>query len=214
MKKNSLSSIRREYGSRRLLESNIAADPISQFKLWFDEIVTDEFEPTAMTVATVDASGIPDIRVVLLKDIINGHFVFYTHYDSAKGKELALNPHIALNFFWMKCSRQVRVRGTVQKVSPEMSNVYFASRPRASQISAVVSHQSTIIDNRTLLEEQILSLTQKYGAEKNIPRPEEWGGYAVIPAEIEFWQGRDNRLHDRIRYRKENDQWIIERLSP
>lgn len=207
------SSIRREYGTQFLLEENISLDPMKQFKIWFDEIVSDEIEPTAMTLATVDEGGMPDVRVVLLKGLEEGRFVFYTHYDSAKGREIAHNPKVALNFFWSKSVRQVRVRGTVQRVSRETSDTYFASRPLLSQLSAAASHQSQILANREVLEKQVVALSEQY-RNKKIPRPEEWGGYAVLPLEIEFWQGRDNRLHDRIRYQRNQDRWIIERLSP
>jgi pyridoxamine 5'-phosphate oxidase len=214
MKKISLSDIRREYGTRVLLEAGLSNNPIEQFKNWFDEIVLEELEPTAMTVATVDVSGMPNIRVVLLKGIVEEQFIFYTHYDSAKGKELLANPQVALNFFWRNSSRQVRVRGKVQKTSEEMSDTYFASRPRSSQLSAVASHQSGVLTSREILADKIIELSNQFGTEQLIPRPKEWGGYAVEPIEIEFWQGRDNRLHDRIRYRKENMQWMVERLAP
>jgi pyridoxamine 5'-phosphate oxidase len=214
MKKSAFSSIRREYGARTLLEGNVASDPITQFKTWFDEIIDDELEPTAMTLATVDALGMPDVRVVLLKGIEDGNFIFYTHYDSAKGQELARNPKAALNFFWRTSVRQVKIRGTVQKVPEQFSDEYFSSRPRPSQLSAIASHQSHILENRAILEDKVLALSKQYEHTQHLPRPKEWGGYAVFPLEIEFWQGRDNRLHDRIRYRREKMQWIIERLSP
>lgn len=209
-----LSSIRREYGTRALLEDTIASDPIVQFQTWFDEIFSEELEPTAMTLATIDASEMPDARIVLLKGIEEGQFIFYTHYDSAKGQELAHNPKAALNFFWRESVRQVKIRGIVHKVSEQASDEYFATRPRLSQLSAAASHQSHILTNRSVLENQITELEQQYKPDQPIQRPEQWGGYAVSPLEIEFWQGRDNRLHDRIRYRKENQQWIIERLAP
>ncbi len=215
MKKISLSSIRREYGTRILLEEHLPSNPIEYFKQWFDEMVAEELvDPTAMTLATVDASGMPDARIVLLKGIIDDQFVFYTHYDSAKGKELAANPHAALNFFWRSSSRQVRVRGKVHKVPQEMSDEYFASRPRSSQLTSIASHQSQVLTNRKVLEDRIAALSTQYPSDQPVPRPQEWGGYAVVPVEIEFWQGRDNRIHDRIRYRKENMHWIVERLSP
>ncbi len=214
MTKILLSSIRREYGTRTLLEENMASEPITQFKKWFDEIVSDESEPTAMTVATVDESGMPDARVVLLKGIEEEKFIFYTHYDSSKGRELAKNPKVALNFFWINSVRQVKIRGIIQKVSAEASDTYFASRPRNSQLSAVASHQSQVLENRAILENQIIKLTKRYGNNEPILRPKQWGGYAVSPVEVEFWQGRDNRLHDRIRYRKEKMHWVLERLSP
>ncbi len=210
---NIYSSIRREYGTRVLSEDSVQLDPMAQFQIWFDEIVLDEVEPTAMSLATVDKSGRPDLRIVLLKGIEDGSFLFYTHYDSAKGQEMAHNNHVALNFFWTKYIRQVRVRGTVAKISPEISDEYFASRPLLSQLSAVASHQSHAVLSRKVLENQVIDLAKQY-ENKQIPRPELWGGYAVIPQEIEFWQGRDNRLHDRIRYSKNENGWTIERLAP
>lgn len=210
---NVFASIRREYGTRVLSEKSVLPDPMKQFQRWFDEIVQDEIEPTAMTLATVDEAGMPDARIVLLKGIEEGHFVFYTHYDSQKGQEIARSHKVALNFFWSKYIRQVRVRGTVHKVTAEMSDAYFASRPLLSQLSAVASHQSDVILDRKMLENQVAILAEKY-MNKQIPRPEQWGGYAVTPCEIEFWQGRDNRLHDRIRYTKKEESWIIERLAP
>lgn len=214
MKPDSFSTIRREYGTRALSEKNVLPDPVAQFKVWFDEVVSDEIEPTAMTIATVDSTGMPDARIVLLKGVDDaGHFIFFTHYDSAKGSEITQNNKVALNFFWSKWVRQVKIRGIIQKVSSEVSDNYFASRPWLSQLSATASHQSQVIASREILEQRILKLQTEYSNEK-IPRPKQWGGYAVIPIEVEFWQGRDNRLHDRVRYRKENEQWIIERLSP
>lgn len=209
-----LSSIRREYGTCALLENNIAPDPITQFNIWFDEIFSKELEPTAMTLATVDASGMPDVRIVLLKGIQKEKFIFYTHYDSAKGQELAHNPKAALNFFWRESIRQVKIRGVAHKVSEQASDEYFASRPRLSQLSAAASHQSHLLASRSVLEDKITEIEQRYKPDQPIQRPQQWGGYAISPLEIEFWQGRDNRLHDRIRYRKENMHWIIERLSP
>lgn len=215
MSSNSFSSIRREYGARDLLEKNILLDPIAQFKVWFEEILLEEIEPTAMTLATVDEEGMPDVRIVLLKDIHEENFIFYTDYDSAKGHEIAQNKRVALNFFWAKSSRQVRIRGIAQKVSENMSEEYFTSRPLSSQLSAIVSHQSSVISSREELEKEVAVLMDK---KANIKRPQNWGGYAVLPQQIEFWQGRDNRLHDRILYRKNVNEfdksWIIERLSP
>jgi pyridoxamine 5'-phosphate oxidase len=209
----SFSTIRREYGTQVLSEHSMRADPMEQFQTWFDEIVLDEIEPTAMSLATVDDGGMPDVRIVLLKGIEQGNFVFYTHYDSQKGQEIANNNKVALNFFWSKYIRQVRVRGEVQKTTSENSDAYFASRPLLSQLSAVASHQSQPIMDRKSLEEQVGMLAEKY-KNSSIPRPKEWGGYVVKPYAIEFWQGRDNRLHDRVRYIKKNTHWIIERLAP
>lgn len=209
-----LSDIRREYGSRTLSEEQMPKDPIEQFKRWFDEIIAEEIEPTAMTLATVDPTGMPNARIVLLKGTDEGKFAFYTDYESAKGREITHSPQVALNFFWAKYSRQVRIRGTIEKISSEISDAYFASRPLSSQISAVASEQSTTLVCRKVLEERVDALSHYFVDGIPVPRPEHWGGYAVLPVEIEFWQGRDNRLHDRIRYVKHNSIWTIERLSP
>lgn len=217
--------MRREYGDRVLLEKDIVSDPMMQFHIWFQEMLIEETEPTAMTLATVDEQEMPDIRVVLLKGIDDGCFIFYTHYDSAKGREIEANPKVALNFYWNKSVRQVRVRGTVKKISEAQSDAYFASRPSLSQLSALASHQSQVIETRETLETRIDALKCLYlDTHHAVLRPKEWGGYAVFPLEIEFWQGRDNRFHDRIRYRRvhqEDDiqdnnhsEWIIDRLSP
>lgn len=213
---NAFASIRREYGVRTLLEDNIFSDPIEQFNQWFNEIIANEVEPTAMTLATVDDAGMPNARIVLLKEIDQGQFVFYTHYDSAKGQEIAHHSMVALNFFWSNYIRQVRIRGTVQKVSETMSDTYFASRPVLSQLSALASHQSQVIQNREILTTRMVKLTAQYADVTHIPRPKQWGGYAVLPLEMEFWQGRDNRLHDRMLYKRNNisQNWTIERLSP
>ena len=210
-----IATIRRDYGERTLDEETLSLDPLVQFKSWFDDVLASdkEADPTAMVVSTVDASGLPDSRVLLLKGIESGRFVFYTNYESTKGVELAQNPHVALNFYWPSVARQVRVKGRVEPVSVAQSEAYFASRPRASQLSALSSPQSQEIPNRQYLEELVNTFTTKYNQQK-VPCPKNWGGYWVEPEEIEFWQGRDNRLHDRIQYFKQFSQWKFRRLAP
>ncbi|WP_367607517.1 pyridoxamine 5'-phosphate oxidase [Legionella sp. W05-934-2] len=209
-----LSGIRRDYGQMDLLKANIQENPFAQFQLWFDEVLKKEHaDPTAMTIATVDEHGQPDLRVVLLKEVTEAGFVFYSNYDSVKAHQLTQNPRCALNFFWPDLARQVRIHGYAEKVSVEKSDKYFASRPKMSQISAWVSHQSEIVENRKILETRFKELIGRYESQ-TVPRPDYWGGYIVIPNYFEFWQGRDCRLHDRLSYRQDHGQWICERLSP
>lgn len=210
----SIADIRREYGELNLNEDTMAGDPIEQFKLWFEEVLQKEKnDPTAMVLSTVDERGYPDSRVVLLKEIEGGNFLFYTNYQSAKAMQLQHTPYAALNFYWPQMARQVRVRGRVKKVSEQQSDEYFHSRPVKSQFSAIVSPQSKEITNRLALENALNELIEQHGQEP-VVRPEHWGGYMIIPDEIEFWQGRDNRLHDRIHYCRPKGQWIHRRLAP
>ncbi|CAM2921626.1 pyridoxamine 5'-phosphate oxidase [Legionella worsleiensis] len=210
----SLADIRRDYGELSLNEETAQQEPVAQFKLWFEEVLQNEKnDPTAMVLATVDERGFPDARVVLLKGLDEGNFVFYTNYQSAKAMQINNNPYAALNFYWPQMARQVRVRGRVKKVSKEQSDAYFLSRPVKSQFSAVISPQSKEISNRASLEQALNELIQRHG-QAPVLRPEHWGGYMVIPDEIEFWQGRDNRLHDRIHYYQEAGQWVRRRLAP
>lgn len=210
----SLADIRRDYGDLSINEESVDLNPINQFKLWFEEVLLNEKnDPTAMVLSTADEKGIPDSRVVLLKGLDEGHFIFYTNYQSAKAMQLNCNPYAALNFYWPQMARQVRIRGKVRKIAEEQSDHYFSSRPVMSQYSAVISPQSQEIKNRAYLEEELNQLISKHGQDM-VMRPEQWGGYMVIPYEIEFWQGRDNRLHDRIHYYLQNDQWIHRRLAP
>ncbi len=210
----SIADIRREYGELTLQEGVVAADPLVQFNDWFTEVLANEKnDPTAMVLATVDEHGHPDTRVVLLKGIDEGQFVFYTNYESAKAEQLAHNTHAALNFFWPQMARQVRIRGTVSKVSAERSDLYFSSRPLKSQYSATISLQSRVVASRSVLEQSLTELLNQH-QEKALSRPEYWGGYQLKPSEIEFWQGRDNRLHDRIHYAVHNGNWQIRRLAP
>jgi pyridoxamine 5'-phosphate oxidase len=209
------SDLRREYMQRGLHESDLDEDPIRQFQVWFDAAVEAGLpEPDAMTLATASTDGKPSARMVLLKLADERGFVFFTNYESRKGRELADNPRAALVLFWVELERQIRIEGRVEPVTAAESDAYFHSRPLGSQLGAAASHQSRVIPGREELEKRVAELEKQYqGGE--IPRPDYWGGYRVIPEVIEFWQGRPNRLHDRLRYRRNGeDRWIIERLSP
>lgn len=211
----SLTELRKNYTQGGLLESNINPNPLKQFQIWFQQALEAEIlEPNAMTLATVDSEGKPTARIVLLKHLDERGFSFFTNYESEKGKNLSQNPWVSLVFWWGDLERQVRIQGKVEKISPAESDQYFSSRPLGSQLGAWVSEQSTIINSREVLDTRLDELEKQYQAQ-NIPRPEHWGGFRVIPHQIEFWQGRENRLHDRLRYRLQADQsWIIERLAP
>ncbi len=210
-----LADLRQDYKLRALELSDVAADPIMQFELWFQEALrSDLLEPNAMVLATTAADGMPSARVVLLKGVNEEGFVFYTNYESQKGQALAENPKAALVFNWLELQRQVRIQGTVEKVAAALSTSYYQSRPKSSQIGAWSSPQSQVIASRTLLEQAELALQAKYAETEVLPRPPHWGGYRVRPTVIEFWQGRSSRLHDRVRYRLENGSWVIERLAP
>ncbi|MTI30203.1 pyridoxamine 5'-phosphate oxidase, partial [Cytophagales bacterium RKSG123] len=207
--------IRTEYSKESLEINDVNSNPVEQFKKWFEEALQAEvMEPSAMNLATISSQGRPSSRIMLLKGVENQKFIFYTNYESNKGKDIIANPFVALNFFWPELERQVRVEGIIKKVSAETSDSYFKSRPRSSQIGAWVSEQSHPITDRKILEERYQQLVKKYEGQE-IPRPSFWGGYKVIPERIEFWQGRPSRLHDRLSYTKEsNNNWKIERLSP
>lgn len=211
----SFADLRKEYMQRGLDEGDMDADPIRQFQTWFDAArAASPFEPNAMALATVGADGRPSLRMVLLKGADELGFVFYTNYESRKGRELADTPWAALTFFWPEMERQIRIEGRVEPVSAEESDTYFHSRPVGSQLSASASRQSEVITGREELEERVAALSAQYEGQE-IPRPENWGGFRVIPDAIEFWQGRANRLHDRLRYRLlASGGWQIERLSP
>ncbi len=205
-------STRREYGEQSLTEQDAADSPLVQFEQWFaDALAADVPDPTAMVLSTIDARGYPNSRVVLLKGLEEGAFVFYTNYESAKGLELENTPYAALNFYWSALARQVRIRGPVKRTSREASEAYFASRTAMSQCSAIVSPQSRVIESRESLVEQAEQLMQGEGSE--ITCPSYWGGFSVFAEEIEFWQGRDHRLHDRIFYVKEKSNWSKLRLA-
>lgn len=207
-----LSDIRRDYGELSLNESLAQNDPIAQFRLWFEDVLTNEKnDPTAMVLSTTDAQGHPDSRVVLLKGIEAGNFIFYTNYLSTKGQQIAANPHVALNFYWPQMSRQVRIRGSIEKINCKDSDKYFSTRPYKSQLSAIISPQSQEI-SRSALEAAFNALLDTKQAP--LVRPDNWGGYQVIPSEFEFWQGRDNRLHDRVQYKKQEEKWMHHQLAP
>jgi pyridoxamine 5'-phosphate oxidase len=210
-----LADLRKEYMLHGLSESEVDADPIRQFQTWLDAaIAAGHPEPTAMTVATATPDGAPSARMTLLKGLDERGFVFYTNYESRKGRELGANPRAALVFFWVLLERQVRVEGHVERVSAEESDTYFHSRPVGSQIGAAASPQSQPVPDRATLERCYAALEAEY-AGGEVPRPGHWGGFRIVPDAIEFWQGRPNRLHDRLRYTREHGGgWRIERLAP
>lgn len=215
--KNNLSdihNIRTEYIKAELHEEQVSKNVIEQFSSWFDEARNAEvMEPNAMTLATTDADGQVDARTVLLKDIDKEGFVFFSNYTSKKGQEMQNNNKVALLFFWPELERQVRILGKVSKISSPESEEYFHSRPRGSQLGAWASHQSERVEDRGVIEKRLAHLEEKYG-EGEIPLPDFWGGYRVIPHRVEFWQGRASRLHDRIVYEKRETDWDIYRISP
>ncbi|WP_176719426.1 pyridoxamine 5'-phosphate oxidase [Rhodohalobacter halophilus] len=206
--------LRREYTGKPLLEEHVSEDPIEQFSAWFDEavdkIITD---PNAMIVATADQDGKPSSRTVLLKGFDENGFVFYTNYRSRKGRQILENPYVSITFYWPELMRQIHIEGVTEKVPEEQSDAYFSKRPAASQLSALASPQSDVVESREALENRLKEMEKKFGGGP-IPRPENWGGFLVKPIRIEFWQGRLNRLHDRICYEKEGQEWKISRLSP
>ena len=210
-----IKDLRQNCETRTLEEDNVNKDPFKQFQLWMDEALAADFvEPNAMNVATVNKDGDISSRMVLLKGFDEQGFVFFTNYQSNKANDLASSNKAALNVWWDKLHRQVRVNGAVEKVSREETVKYFHSRPRGSQIGAVASQQSRVIKNHLVLEEEYKKIESQFEGQE-IPCPEHWGGYRVIPEQFEFWQGRANRLHDRLRYAKtESGEWMIDRLSP
>lgn len=207
-------SIRRQYGQGHLYEKDASPDPFKQFESWLNVALNSNvLDATAMVLSTIDEQGHPDARVVLLKEFNSKGFVFFTHYNSPKGIQAEKNGFVALTFFWAQYSRQIRIKGNISRITREESVAYFQSRPIASQIGSLTSHQSQVIASLDELEKHYQELAKQYEG-KTIPCPETWGGYLVTPFEFEFFQGRDYRMNDRLRYSKHNDQWKIVRLSP
>ncbi|MEZ4804352.1 MAG: pyridoxamine 5'-phosphate oxidase [Bacteroidia bacterium] len=215
MNNEEISKLRKNYSHSSLLESEVDLNPINQFQIWFAQAMEAQVnEPNAMCLSTSN-NDIPDSRVVLLKGIEDGGFVFYTNYQSHKGQQIENNPNVHLNFLWLELERQVRIWGKAKKVSSAQSDAYFKSRPFESQLGAIVSTQSSVIESREVLDSSMLNALEKYNLEGQLPsRPEHWGGYIVEASKIEFWQGRPNRLHDRLRYELLEGNWEIKRLAP
>jgi pyridoxamine 5'-phosphate oxidase len=210
----SISSIRKDYQLRSLSESDVHASPVAQFSQWWDEAIASEIvEVNAMTLSTITTAGRPSARIVLLKGFDEKGFVFYTNYESDKGQQLDAKPYASLVFFWKELERQVRIEGKCERVSSEESDEYFYSRPLGSRLGAWASPQSRVIETREILDKNAAALLERY-ASGEVPRPSHWGGYRVVADTIEFWQGRSNRLHDRIKYSHLDGAWTIERLAP
>ena len=210
-----LADLRKEYARESLDISDVLSDPVEQFDKWFQEALNaNVLEANAMNLATISEHGRPTSRIVLLKGVERGCFVFYTNYQSQKGRELEKNPACALTFFWPELERQVRIEGLAERLPHEQSEIYFQSRPRGSQIGAWSSPQSSVIANRELLEKRVDEISKRFDGQSVLPKPQQWGGYRVAPFEIEFWQGRPSRLHDRIVYSLVDQAWKINRLAP
>ena len=211
---NYLSEIRRDFSGKPLTEESVNQNPIEQYGVWFEEAVNAQLlDPYAMSLTTVSVEGQPSTRIVYMRGIVEDGFIFYTNYNSGKGKDLEGNNKVALNFFWGELERQIRVEGLAEKVSDAVSDAYFNKRPRESQIGAWASSQSEEIADRKQLEEQVAFYTEKFKG-VDVPRPPHWGGYVVKPTKVEFWQGRASRLHDRIIYTKSDNNWSLSRVSP
>ncbi len=210
-----LADIRTDYSKAILDLKSADKNPFVQFEKWFNEALSAKaLEPNAMNLATISEGGRPSSRIVLLKGVENNQFIFFTNYQSQKGKEIERNPACALNFFWPELERQIRIEGIASRVSEKSSDEYFHSRPRESQVGAWASPQSTLINDRNILEERVKQIEERFKDHKLLPRPKQWGGFGVTPLEIEFWQGRPSRLHDRIVYTLAESNWKINRLAP
>lgn len=211
-----LSDYRKVYQKGHLLESEVDENPMMQFQKWFYEAEESQVidEVNAMSVSSIGLDGFPKTRVVLLKKYDENGFIFYTNYHSEKGKAILANPQVCLSFFWPKAERQIIIKGIAEKVDEAVSENYFHSRPKGSQLGAVVSNQSEVIENYDVLSSRLAELEQQFANDETIPYPKHWGGFLVRPVSIEFWQGRPNRLHDRIRYTLQDLDWKIERLAP
>jgi pyridoxamine 5'-phosphate oxidase len=209
-----LADLRLSYTKAGLTEADVDPDPFRQFEVWMSQALSSQLiEPNAMTLATVDGSGQPNARAVLLKGLDSSGFVFYTNYESRKSREIASNPSVCLLFYWAELERQVRVAGRAERVSEAESDAYFQSRPVGHQLGAWVSNQSTVIAGREVIEESLANVSKRFEPGP-VPRPPHWGGFRVVPHGFEFWQGRANRLHDRLEYLVANGTWMIRRLSP
>lgn len=210
----SITDLRKDYTLHGLSEADVAGDPFTQFERWLTEALEAGLpEPNAMTLATADVVGRPAARVVLLRGIDAGGFVWYTNYESRKGRELSANPHAALVFYWPQLERQVRVEGPVEVLDQAQSDAYFNSRPRGSRLGAWASPQSQVIAERAVLDAQLAEVEARFPGDE-LPRPPFWGGFRLAPEVVEFWQGRPSRLHDRLRYRRPGEAWLVERLAP
>jgi pyridoxamine 5'-phosphate oxidase len=214
MLQSQILQLRKEYAQASLEIKDVSENPIEQFRSWFDQAMKSGIiEPYAMNISTVDSENRPSSRIVLLRDVNENGFVFYTNYLSRKAKEIKEKNFGAINFFWPELERQIRIKGELEKVSTKVSDDYFALRPRGSQIGAWASPQSSKIESREILEQNEKYFTEKF-QNQAVPRPENWGGYLLKPDYFEFWQGRENRLHDRVSYEKKEDNWVIFRLAP
>lgn len=212
--KNKIADIRKDYIRTRMSFEDLKSNPIDQFNIWFNNALSiDVMEVNAMVLSTVSEDGIPSGRVVLLKNVDYSGFTFYTNYNSSKGLHMKFNPNVSATFFWPELEQQIRITGTVVKLDTESSDIYFKSRPKGSQIAACASNQSNLIDDRSVLENEVNRLEKLY-KNKDIPRPDHWGGYLLSPSKIEFWQGRASRLHDRCLYELHSEGWKMNRLAP